>query len=233
MDVIQQLFFALWHHDIEMLANPALVWTLYGILFVVILLENGILPAAFLPGDSLLLLVGVLIAKGSMSFPLAVVVLTVAASMGSWLGYVQGRWLGNTRVVQSWLSHIPPHYHQRTHSLFHKHGLAALFIGRFLAFVRTLLPTLAGISGLDSRRFHFFNWMSGFLWIIILVSIGYSLGNTKMFDKYEDELMRLLMIIPVALLLIGLIGSIFVVVRKKYFANTKTINNSTKTTNKE
>lgn len=215
MDVIHTLWQALWHHDIAMLTNPSLVWTLYGILFTILLLENGVLPAAFLPGDSLLLLVGVLVAKDAINYPLVIIILTTGASIGSWIGFLQGRWLGNTKLVQNWLSHIPPHYHQRAHTLFHRHGLAALFIGRFLAFVRTLLPTLAGISGLDGKRFQFFNWMSGFLWVIILTSLGYALGSTKIFDRYENELMKGLVLLPIILLVVGLIGSIVVVWRKK------------------
>lgn len=215
MDVIIKLAEALWHHDIALLSNPSLVWTLYGILFITIMLENGILPAAFLPGDSLLILVGVLAAKGTLNFPVALLLLTAAAAIGSWLGYIQGRWLGNTDTVKRWLSHIPEQYHQRSHTLFHKHGLAALFIGRFLAFIRTMLPTLAGISGLSSRRFMFCNWMSSFLWITILTSIGYFLGNSSLFNRYEDEIFRLLVLIPAALLVLGLISSIAVVFRKK------------------
>ncbi|WP_159565650.1 DedA family protein [Budvicia diplopodorum] len=216
MDVIQTLWQALWHHDIAMLTNPSLTWTLYGILFVILLLENGVLPAAFLPGDSLLLLVGVLVAKDAINYPLVIVILTTGASLGSWLGFLQGLWVGNTKIVQNWLSHIPPHYHQRAHNLFHKHGLAALFVGRFLAFVRTLLPTLAGISGLSPRRFQLFNWMSGFLWVLILTGLGYGLGKTKLFDLYEDQLMKCLVLLPVVLLVVGLIGSIIVIWRKKH-----------------
>lgn len=215
MDVIINLGHALWHHNVEMLSNPSVIWTLYGILFTVIMLENGILPAAFLPGDSLLLLVGVLAAKGTVNFPGAIILLTAAAAVGSWLGYLQGRWLGNTKVVKNWLAHIPEQYHQKSHDLFHKHGLAALFIGRFLAFVRTLLPILAGISDLDSKRFMFFNWMSAFLWIVILTTLGYILGNTNIFLKYEEQVFRALMLIPIGLLVIGLIGSIMVVLRKR------------------
>jgi membrane protein DedA with SNARE-associated domain len=215
MDVIINLAQALWHHNVEMLSNPSVIWTLYGILFAIILLENGVLPAAFLPGDSLLLLVGVLAAKGTVNYVGVLALLTAAAAIGSWIGYIQGRWLGNTNIVKNWLSHIPEQYHQRSHNLFHKHGLAALFIGRFLAFVRTLLPTLAGVSGLDSKRFMFFNWMSAFLWIIILTSMGYFLGNTNIFNKYEEQVFRCLMLIPIGLLIIGLIGSILVVIRKR------------------
>lgn len=141
MELLTQLLQALWAQDFETLANPSMIGMLYFVLFVILFLENGLLPAAFLPGDSLLVLVGVLIAKGAMGYPQTILLLTVAASLGCWVSYIQGRWLGNTRTVQNWLSHLPAHYHQRAHHLFHKHGLSALLIGRFIAFVRTLLPT--------------------------------------------------------------------------------------------
>ncbi|SSW75028.1 DedA family inner membrane protein YqjA [Klebsiella pneumoniae] len=178
MELFTQLLNALWAQDYETLANPSMIGMLYFVLFMILFLENGLLPAAFLPGDSLLVLVGVLIAKGAMGFPETLLLLTAAASLGCWLSYIQGRWLGNTRIVQNWLSHLPSHYHQRAHHLFHKHGLSALLIGRFIAFVRTLLPTIAGLSGLNNARFQFFNWMSGLLWVLILTSLGYLLGKT-------------------------------------------------------
>ncbi|OSN03258.1 hypothetical protein AU510_15115 [Lonsdalea britannica] len=215
MEMIKELLNALWHQNFDILANPKLVWTIYGLLFLILVLENGLLPAAFLPGDSLLILVGVLIAKGTMNYPFTIALLTTAASLGCWMSYLQGKWLGNTRLVQSWLSHLPVHYHQRAHQLFHRHGLSALLIARFLAFIRTLLPTIAGLSGLNNARFQFFNWMSAFLWVIILVSLGYALGNTPVFRKYEGQLMFFLMMLPLVLLCIGLVGSLVVLWRKK------------------
>lgn len=215
METMQQLFFALWHQDYETLSNPSLLWAIYIMLFAILFLENGLLPAAFLPGDSLLILVGVLIAKDTLDFPTTLIVLTAGASLGCWVGYLQGRWLSNTKMVKGWLSHLPPHYHQRAHSLFHRHGLAALLVGRFLAFVRTLLPMLAGIAGLNSRRFQFFNWLSGFLWVGILTSLGYGLGISPIFRKYEHHLMNILMLIPVVLLVFGLLASLWVVWKRK------------------
>lgn len=206
MELLTQLLQALWAQDFETLANPSMIGMLYFVLFVILFLENGLLPAAFLPGDSLLVLVGVLIAKGAMGYPQTILLLTVAASLGCWVSYIQGRWLGNTRTVQNWLSHLPAHYHQRAHHLFHKHGLSALLIGRFIAFVRTLLPTIAGLSGLNNARFQFFNWMSGLLWVLILTTLGYMLGKTPVFLKYEDQLMSCLMLLPVVLLVFGLAG---------------------------
>ncbi|MCW2257795.1 membrane protein DedA with SNARE-associated domain [Providencia alcalifaciens] len=215
MELVKELFFALWHQDYVTLSNPSLVWAIYFVLFAILFLENGVLPAAFLPGDSLLILVGVLIAKGTLSFPMTIVILTTGASLGCWVGYIQGRWLGNTKLVKGWLSHLPEHYHQRAYSLFHRHGLAALLIGRFLAFVRTLLPTIAGLAGLKNGRFQVFNWLSGLLWVLILTTIGYGFGKSPIFQQYEHRIMNVLMLIPVGLLIIGLIGSIVVVVKKK------------------
>ncbi|WP_410013390.1 DedA family protein [Sodalis sp. C49] len=215
MDILKSLVHALWRQDFETLADPTLVWTLYLILFVILFLENGLLPAAFLPGDSLLILVGVLIAKGTMNFPLTLLILTAAASLGSWISYIQGKWLGNTRMVQSWLSHLPAQYHQRSHSLFYRHGLSALLIGRFVAFVRTLLPTIAGLAGLSDTRFQLFNWLSAFIWVFILTTVGFLLGKTALFKHYEDELMLGLMLLPLIFLVMGLVGSLLILWRKK------------------
>ncbi len=215
MDILNDLVHALWQQDFETLSDPTLVWTIYLVLFVILFLENGLLPAAFLPGDSLLILVGVLISKGAMNFPLTLLVLTAAASLGSWISYIQGKWLGNTRLVQSWLSHLPRHYHERAHLMFHRHGLSALLIGRFVAFVRTLLPTIAGLSGLSNIRFQFFNWISALIWVFLLTTVGFALGKTALFQYYEDELMLCLMLLPLVFLVIGLAGSLVILWRKK------------------
>ncbi|MBK5073198.1 DedA family protein [Budviciaceae bacterium CWB-B4] len=215
MGSITDLFQALLHQDFKTLANPEFLWAIYGILFLIIFLENGLLPAAFLPGDSLLLLAGALVAQGSLHFLLTILVLSTAAALGCWFSYLQGRWLGKTKTVQGWMSKIPAHYHQRAHQLFHRHGFFALLIGRFLAFVRTLLPTIAGLSALDAKRFQIFNWLSAVLWVSVVTSLGYLISLTPLYKHHEAAVMNGLMILPVALLVIGLIGSLIVVLKKK------------------
>lgn len=138
MEVIKEILHALWEQDFSVLSDPKMIWAIYGILFTTLLLENGLLPAAFLPGDSLLLLAGALIAKGVLPFFPTLSVLVIASSLGCWMSYIQGRWLGDTKLVQGWLVQLPAHYHQRAYHMFHKHGLVALLVGRFLAFVRTI-----------------------------------------------------------------------------------------------
>ncbi|MBX4180832.1 DedA family protein [Sodalis sp. CWE] len=215
MNVIKKLLHALWQQNFETLSEPNLVWTIYFLAFIVIFLENGLLPAAFLPGDSLLVLLGVLVAKGALSFFPALVLLSFAAGLGSWISYLQGKWLKNNRIIDGWMEHLPLHYHNQAYLMFHRYGLSALLIGRFIAFVRTLLPIIAGLSGLGNSSFQFFNWTSAFLWVFILVLIGFSLERTSVFQSYEQELMLCLILLPLILLMIGCISSLAIIWRRK------------------
>ncbi|KPD03466.1 DedA family protein [Moellerella wisconsensis] len=208
MEVLHEIVRALWDHDFMKLSNPDILWVIYGVLFIVIVLENGVLPAAFLPGDTLLILSGALIAKGVLHFIPTILILTVAASLGCWLGFLQGRWLSDTKVVKRWLEQLPQEYHHKANHLFHNQGLYALLIGRFLAFVRTLLPVLAGLSELSHRRFQLFNWLSGLLWVGLIVTLGYALNQIPFIKQHEQLVMSALMILPILLLVAGLIGSI-------------------------
>ena len=192
MAVIQDIIAALWQHDFAALADPHVIGVVYFVMFATLFLENGLLPASFLPGDSLLLLAGALIGKGVMDFTPTMVILTSAASLGCWLSYLQGRWM------------------------FDRHGLLALLAGRFLAFIRTLLPTMAGISGLSNRRFQFFNWLSGLLWVGVVTTLGYALNMIPFVKHHEDQVMTFLMVLPIFLLVAGLVGTIAVVIKKKY-----------------
>lgn len=215
MAVIENIVVALWHHDFVALTNPHIIGIVWCVMFATIFLENGLLPAAFLPGDSLLLLAGAMIGRGVMDFGTTLLLLTTAASLGCWLSYLQGRWLGNTRLVKKWMHQLPPQYHQRATCMFDKHGLLALLIGRFLAFVRTVLPLIAGISGLPGRRFQFFNWLSALLWVGTVTGLGYALSMIPFVKRHEDQVMTGLMILPMVLLVIGLIGALMVVFKKK------------------
>ncbi|RUT66887.1 DedA family protein [Morganella morganii] len=213
MSSLSEIVSALWSHDFTTLSNPEVLWLVYAILFTVIVLENGILPTAFLPGDTLLILSGALIAKGVMDFLPTLVILTAAAGIGSWLGFVQGRWLSDTKTVRRWMTQIPKNYHQKAEVLFNRHGLYALLIGRFLGFVRTLLPMLAGLSTLPNRRFQFFNWLSAFLWVAIITTFGYVLNQIPFVKAHEKTVMTALLLIPVFFLIVGIMASLYLLIR--------------------
>lgn len=214
MASVERIITALWQHDFMTLMNPHFAVVVYCVMFIVLVLENGLLPASFLPGDSLLLLAGAMIAKGVMHLFPTIILLTIAASIGCWLSYLQGRWLGNTQLVKGWLAHLPDKYHQRATFMFEHYGLLALLIGRFLAFIRTILPTMAGISGLPSRRFQLFNWISGLLWVSVVISMGYALSMLPFVKHHEQQVMTFLFLLPLVLLIIGFVGVLLLMVKK-------------------
>jgi membrane protein DedA with SNARE-associated domain len=220
MNVLHEIVRALWQQDFAALANPRVIWIVYCVMFITLFLENGLLPAAFLPGDSLLLLSGAMIARGVMEFFPTLLVLTVAASLGCWFSYLQGRWLGDTRIVKGWLLHLPAHYHQRAYAMFDHHGLMALLVGRFLAFIRTLLPTMAGISGLSNTRFQLFNWSSALIWVGTLLTLGFSISHVPLIKQYENQVMMILMILPLVLLCSGLVGTLVLLFHRRKIKNT-------------
>lgn len=170
-----------WQSNIILFPNMRLMLTIYSLIFVVLFLENAILPAIFLPGDSLLIVLGVLIAKGVLNFLVTLGILTIAVSLGSWISYLQGKFLENNKITQRWLSKLPFQGYQKANRMFEKYGLFVLFIGRFIAFLRTVLPTVAGMSGLSTVRFQLFNWISSFIWVLILIMLGFFLERLKIY----------------------------------------------------
>lgn len=216
---IEELLTALWNQDFQTLSDPEIVLLLYAVLFVILVLENGFLPATFLPGDSLLLLTGTLAAHDIIDFWKILGVLTLGASVGSELGYLQGKWLSETKTVKRWLSYIPRKYHDRTRVMLHKYGILALLMARFTAFVRTMMPLFIGVSGMERRQFHIVNWISGFLWVGLLVSLSYSLSHTEFFQRYQSAVMTILTVIPVVLLAFGLLTSAYFIWKSRQERN--------------
>ena len=105
MEQFYHLAHAFMHQDLATLSDPKMVFMVYVVLLTFLVLENGFIPTAFLPGDTLLILTGVLIYQGVL--PMAVVPLLIMATfVGTWLGYMQGRFLGHTRMYHRLMSHL-------------------------------------------------------------------------------------------------------------------------------
>lgn len=215
MSLLYEVVRSLWEHDFIVLADARFAWIVYGLIFATLFLENGLLPVSFLPGDSLLLLSGAMVAKGVIAFLPTLVILILAAGLGYWCSYLQGRWLGDTNIIRSWLLHLPSNYHQHAYIIFNRHGLAALLIGRFLAFIRTLLPIIAGLSGLSNIYFQLFNWLSALIWVTLLVSLGYAISNIPIVEYYEYHVMTVLIVLPFVFLVTGLAGSLLLIFRHR------------------
>lgn len=161
---------------LEILTRQYGVW-IYGILFVIIFCETGLVVFPFLPGDSLLFVAGAVSAVGDMNLPTLIFVLSVAAVSGNVVNYHVGRFLG-PRVFH-WPDH--PLFNraalEKTHAFYQRHGGKTLIVSRFLPLLRTFAPFVAGIGSMNYPRFFLFNLTGGLSWVVSLTLAGYFFGN--------------------------------------------------------
>ncbi|MFN7708288.1 MAG: DedA family protein [Sphingobacteriia bacterium] len=166
-------------------AGPYLLVVLAGIIFA----ETGLMVGFFLPGDSLLFLVGLYTATGLISVPLVVVlgVLMVAAIVGDQTGYIIGRKLGPALFRKPESRFFKPQYIARTKSFSDRHGGKAIILGRFVPIVRTFVPMIAGVANLEYRKFVSYNVIGGIVWIGSMTLLGYlpvALAGPRLAEQY-------------------------------------------------
>jgi membrane-associated protein len=149
----------------------------YGVLFLIVFLETGVVVTPFLPGDSLLFVAGTIAAAGDLNVHTLVILLIVAAVAGDSLNFSIGRYLG-ARLFRHDDSMFFKRVHvDRAHAFFERHGGKAIIIARFVPIIRTYVPFVAGIGVMDYRRFLAFNVAGGVLWVTLLTYAGYFFGN--------------------------------------------------------
>jgi len=150
---------------------------IYGILFIILFCETGLVVTPFLPGDSLLFVAGAIAGAGSMNVHLLVVLLLAAAVLGDSLNYAIGHYIGPKvfRFDDSWF--FKKAYVERTHRFFERHGGKTIVLARFVPIIRTYAPFVAGIGAMDYRRFLLFNVAGAVLWVASLTYAGYFFGN--------------------------------------------------------
>ena len=121
MEQFYQLAHAFMNHDLNPLSDPKMAFMICGVLLTFLVLENGFIPTAFLPGDSLLILTGVLIYQDVLSLGV-IPLLIMATFVGTWLGYMQGRFLGHTQLYHRLMSHVEERHQQKVYHLLDKYG---------------------------------------------------------------------------------------------------------------
>ncbi len=179
----------------------------YVILFLVIFCETGLVVTPFLPGDSLLFVVGAFAAKGDFDVVLIFILLSVAAVTGNMVNYQIGRYLG-PRVFQSESRFLKKEYLDRTHAFYEKHGAKTIVIARFLPIIRTFAPFVAGIGRMDYKRFTIYNLIGCVAWLSAFILGGYFFGNLPFVKK------NLTMVI-FAIIIISFLPSVIEVIRHR------------------
>jgi len=150
---------------------------LYAALFGVVFCETGLVIAPFLPGDSLLFAGGTLAGAGILDPALLCGVLFAAAVLGDAANYAIGRFVGQRLLTGRLGRFVPPRHLKRTQEFYERHGGKTIVLARFMPFVRTFAPFVAGVSRMDPRRFLVFNLVGAALWVGAFVGCGYFFGS--------------------------------------------------------
>jgi membrane-associated protein len=149
----------------------------YALLFAIVFCETGLVVTPFLPGDSLLFVVGALAAAGGMDIAAVMTVLVCAALCGDNVNYAIGRYVGPRvfRIRESrWFN---PQHLERAHAFYEKHGGKTIIIARFMPIVRTYVPFVAGVAAMPYARYILFCVVGALTWVVSLCLAGYFFGN--------------------------------------------------------
>ena len=167
-------------------------WVVLAIIFA----ECGLLIGFFLPGDSLLFVTGLFIAQGfiSMNIWVAALLLTISAILGNAVGYWIGKKAGPALFRKPDSKLFKREYVEKTGQFFEKYGARAIVMARFVPIVRTFITAMAGMGGMNFRRFITFSAIGGVIWAGGVTILGYFLGNIE-FVKKNIELILLLVIL--------------------------------------
>ena len=175
----------------------------YALLFLIIFVETGVVVMPFLPGDSLLFVVGALCGVGLMSYPVAVALLWAAAVLGDQCNYSIGRKLG-PRVFQWEDSRFfNREAFNRAHAFYEKYGGITVILARFFPFMRTFIPFVAGIAEMTRTKFTLFNLVGGAIWVVGLVTAGFFLGSIPWVKENLDKIIWATILIPGVIVLAG------------------------------
>ena len=151
-------------------------WT-YLILFIVIFCETGLVVTPFLPGDSLLFILGAMAATGNLQLTALILLLSLAAISGNMLNYTIGMFLSNKVINNQAIPFVKQAYIKRTHAFFEKYGAKTIVITRFVPILRTFAPFMAGVGSMPYGKFTIYNIIGGTAWVLVGILSGFYFGN--------------------------------------------------------
>ncbi|OGA22537.1 MAG: hypothetical protein A3H34_06935 [Betaproteobacteria bacterium RIFCSPLOWO2_02_FULL_67_19] len=199
MEIVAQLWDLVLHLDRHLATFVAQHGTwVYALLFAIVFCETGLVVTPFLPGDSLLFVVGTIAAAGGMDIIAVIAVLVTAALCGDNVNYWIGRWAG-PRVFHfresRWLN---PRYLERTHAFYERHGGKTVVIARFVPIVRTYVPFVAGVGRMSYPRFLAFSVVGALLWVLSLCLAGYFFGSLAIVKNNLSLVIVLIVLVSVS-----------------------------------
>ena len=204
MDFLPQLLDFILHVDkhLELFVQNYGHWV-YALLFLIIFVETGVVVMPFLPGDSLLFVVGAMCGTGLMDYGWSVSLLLAAAILGNQSNYTIGRLVG-PKVFQwensRWFNKKA---FNEAHAFYEKYGGFTIVAARFMPFLRTFAPFVAGVAQMTRSRFTFFDVLGGVLWVVGIISVGYFFGNIPWVKLNLEKIIWAMILIPGLVILAG------------------------------
>ncbi len=204
MDIVLTLADFVLHVDkhLELFVQNYGTWV-YALLFLIIFVETGVVVMPFLPGDSLLFVVGAMCGVGLMSYPLSVGLLLAAAILGNQCNYTIGRYFGPK--VFGWENSrwFNKKAFDQAHAFYEKYGGITIVAARFMPFLRTFAPFVAGVAQMTRSKFTFFDVTGGTLWVGGIITTGYFFGNIPWVKLHLDKIIWAMILVPGLLVLLG------------------------------
>ena len=167
----------------------------YLLVFLIIFCETGLVVTPFLPGDSLLFVLGTFAAAGSLNIATLLVILSIAAILGDSANYGIGHKLAPRIFRHEHIKFVKQEYLERTERFFEKYGGKTIIIARFVPIIRTFAPFLAGVGSMRYLRFALYNVAGGLLWVFLITLAGYFLGNIPLVQKNFTLVIYLIIIV--------------------------------------
>src|SRR5258705_6368356 len=183
---------------IEFLSTVMTGWLGYAVLFAIVFSETGLLVGFFLPGDSLLFLVGTVAGAGNLDILTVNLVLMAAAILGDTFGYMLGRQTG-PRIFRRPDSRLFRREHlERTRAFYEKYGGKTIIYARFVPIIRTFAPFVAGVGKMEYAKFISFNVFGGIGWVFGMTMIGYLLGGVPLIKQHLEKMILLIIFLSIA-----------------------------------
>lgn len=173
----------------------------YLILFLVLFIETGLVFFPFLPGDSLLFVAGTLSASKLLNIYILFIILSIAAIAGDSANY----WIGSFFGKKVFSRFINKKYLDKTEEFYEKHGAKAIFLARFIPFIRTFAPFVAGVGKMKYSAFLTYNVIGGLTWVITFLTAGYFFGTIPLIKNNLSIVIIGIIIISFVPIVIGYI----------------------------
>ena len=175
----------------------------YALLFMIIFVETGVVVMPFLPGDSLLFVVGAMCGIGLMSYPVAVGLLFVAAVLGDQCNYSIGRYFGPKVFGWENSRFFNKNAFDKAHNFYERYGGVTIILARFAPFLRTFAPFVGGVSAMDRKKFTLYNVVGGALWVGGIITAGYLFGNIPVVKANLEKIIWAMILIPGLIVIYG------------------------------